>query len=204
MAFLFTLFQVSDEYQEYSFEDVKEVLYQCIEMNMISKDIYTLIAVVCDDHTEEENNGDHYIVKCCPEHQRLDESFKNCKDDDESQENFIAPRNVLHYQSLTMMGAKHIQRKQISEYSTNIGCQKKNKTSFIDSILTNGQFFSSPLRLSTQPYFCIDKVKGTKVNKSSFWIAIVCQDDLEKKIVNKSKMANNVYTCLDSHADILR
>ena len=75
MAFLFTLFQVSDEYQEYSFEDVKEVLYQCIEMNMISKDIYTLIAVVCDDDTEEENNGEHYIVKCCPEHQRLDESL---------------------------------------------------------------------------------------------------------------------------------
>ena len=171
---------------------------------MISKDIYTLIAVVCDDDTEEEDEGDHYIVRCCPEHQRLNDSLNNCIDDDSPKENFIAPRKVLHYQSLTMIGAKNIQRKQISDFQNNFGCKKANKTSFIDSILTNGNFFSSSSRLSTQPYFCVDKVKEYKDSKSSSWIAIVCQEDLENRNSNNINSSNNVYTCLHSYANILR
>ena len=171
---------------------------------MISKDVYTLIAVVCDDGMEEEDAEDHYIVRCCPEHQRLNVSLNNCIEDENPNENFIPPRNVLHHKSLTMIGAKKIQRKHISDFKNNLGCRKENKTLFVDSILTNGHFISSSSRLSTQPYFCVDKVKEYKDSKSSSWIAIVCQEALVNGNSTNRNTANNVYNCLHSYANILR
>ena len=60
-------YDISDE-DEVNFNGVLELEYACLE---VTADPQTLVAVVCEEDTEEEEDERNFVRKCCPIGQSL-------------------------------------------------------------------------------------------------------------------------------------
>ena len=178
-------YQVSDEDGDYNFDEVRNVSYECVEL---STDMVTLVAIVCDDlETEKE---EHFVRKCCPPGMRLDKDHQDCQED-EGQNSWMAPRNILHHRTLTMIGEGRANIKTFNPELTKCARDEILTSSKFHSVLTNGSLYPTGNRSAPVSYVCVDKA-GSEAELSS-WVAMTCQQTPGVR-----------RTCLDPHGDTLR
>ena len=181
----------SDEYllndeEEYSFDDYRNVSYACVEINT---NLDTLIAVVCEDIEEEKEK--HFVRKCCPPGMRLESDHQDCSEDDDTNP-WLAPRNILHHKTLTMIGEGRANITTFDPKVTKCNEDEIMTSRTFHSVLTNGSLYPSVSRSRLWPYVCIDKATDTETGVVT-WVAMTCHEsqDLRK-------------TCLDPQDDTLR
>ena len=180
-------YHISDEGGDYSFDEIRNVSYECVEM---SENMVTLVAIVCEDI--EMDNEEHFVRKCCPPGMRLDRDHRGCQEDVESG-SWIAPRNILHHRTLTMIGEGRANITTIDPEVTKCAQDEMLTSGTFHSVLTNGSLYPTGPGSAPVSYVCVDKAASGGTHTDVTWVAMTCE-----------QIPGVRRTCLDPHGDALR
>lgn len=182
-------YHVSDEDEgDISFDEIRNVSYECVEM---STNMVTLVAIVCEDI--EMDKEEHFVRKCCPPGMRLERDHLGCQEDSETGV-WIAPRNILHHRTLTMIGEGRANITTIDPEVTKCAPDEILTSGTFHSVLTNGSLYPTLSGSAPVSYVCVDQASsgGTHTGDVT-WVAMTCQQSPGVR-----------RTCLDPHGDTLR
>ena len=168
--------------QDLSFDRIKEVAYECLD---ISYDLHTLVVVVCqDDQDVESQNEENFIKKCCT-------PPLSCDDEGD----WIAPRRILHHDSHQMIGGVTVRPQEPEGDSCPAGDRILSVP--CQYVFTDGTF-SAGEKIDRFPYICIDS--SEEHDGQHRLEARVCESDFRGEETEEEA----VLSCLGPYLDTVR